>query len=100
MRRGRRACRVRHAGRDGRRRVWMTWQQEWIDRFYKSRPGWKDGTTEFHELCRAHAPLHARILEVGAGATNTTSAFLASLGELHGVDLADEIRGNVHLTAA
>jgi SAM-dependent methyltransferase len=79
------------------------WQDAWVDRFYRSRPGWQDGTTEFHELCRACLPPGAarpRILEVGAGPTNDTSAFLATLGELHGLDVDDEVRGNVHLKSA
>jgi SAM-dependent methyltransferase len=75
----------------------MRWQESWVDRFYRSRVGWRDGTTEFHELCRAHTAPGARILEVGAGPTNPTSAFLSSLGELHGLDVSDEARDNVHL---
>jgi SAM-dependent methyltransferase len=51
-------------------------------------------------MCREHAPPGARILEVGAGPTNATSAFLASLGEVHGVDVSDEVRGNEHLTSS
>ncbi len=47
--------------------------------------------------CREHAPPRARILEIGAGPTNPTSAFLSSLGELHGVDVSDEASENVHL---
>ena len=78
----------------------MTWQESWTNRFYRSRPGWTDGTTEFHALCRAHVPTKARILEVGAGPTNSTSAFLASLGEVHGVDVDAEVLTNVHLASS
>jgi 2-polyprenyl-3-methyl-5-hydroxy-6-metoxy-1,4-benzoquinol methylase len=78
----------------------VSWQEDWINRFYRRRPGWKDGTTEFHALCEANAPPYARILEVGAGPTNPTSAFLASLGELHGVDVDAEVRGNIHLKSS
>ncbi len=78
----------------------MSWRKRWVDRFYRSRAGWKDGTTEFHELCRAHAPYKAHILEIGAGPTNKTSAFLAELGELHGVDISGEVHGNMHLKTA
>lgn len=69
-----------------------------MDRFYRSRPGWVDGTTAFHELVRTHAPPGAVIAEIGAGPTNPTSAFLASLGAVHGIDASDEVHGNVHLT--
>ena len=75
----------------------MSWQDAWVDRFYRSRPHWKDGTTEFHELCASLIQKNAKILEIGAGPTNPTSAFLATLGELHGVDVSDEVHGNVHL---
>jgi SAM-dependent methyltransferase len=75
----------------------MTWQEAWTDRFYRSRPGWQDGTSEFHELCREHAPPGVRILEVGAGPSNPTSAFLATLGELDGIDVSEEVRSNKHL---
>jgi ubiquinone/menaquinone biosynthesis C-methylase UbiE len=78
----------------------MTWQESWTRRFYRSRPGWLDGTAEFHSLCRSCAPPSARILEVGAGPTNATSAFLATLGAVHGVDVSDEVRGNVHLASS
>jgi SAM-dependent methyltransferase len=71
-----------------------------MDRFYRSRPGWTDGTSQFYELCRRIAPQGARILEVGAGPTNPTSAFLATLGEVHGVDVDDEVRGNAHLASS
>ncbi len=55
----------------------------------------------FHEsFCRPHAPPAARILEVGAGPTNATSRFLSALGEVHGVDVGDEVRGNVYLKTA
>ncbi len=75
----------------------MAWQRAWMDRFYRSRPGWIDGTKSFHELVRTHAPPRATIAEIGAGPTNPTSAFLASLGEVHGIDASDEVHGNVHL---
>jgi SAM-dependent methyltransferase len=79
----------------------MAWQDAWLERYYRSRPGWRDGTTVFHEdLCRRHAPANAHILEVGAGPTNKTSRFLTSLGEVHGVDVSDEVRGNAHLKTA
>lgn len=77
-----------------------SWQDVWLDRFYRARPGWRDGTTEFHEICRALVPKGGRILEVGAGPTNTTSAFLATLAELHGIDVDDEVRTNADVAAS
>src|SRR5580658_6480760 len=75
----------------------MAWQKAWLERFYYSRPGWQNGTAQFHAICASLAKPGIRILEIGAGPTNPTSAYLASLGELHGVDVSDEVRGNVHL---
>jgi SAM-dependent methyltransferase len=78
----------------------MGWQDAWMDRFYRSRPGWIDGTTAFHALCRDAAPDGAKILEVGSGPSNSTSAFLSTLGEVHGIDVDEEVHGNVHLTSS
>jgi SAM-dependent methyltransferase len=78
----------------------MSWQERWLDRFYRSQPRWIDGTTEFHRLCARHIATGARILEIGAGPPNPTSAFLSSLGELHGVDPGAEIRSNGALAQA
>jgi SAM-dependent methyltransferase len=79
----------------------VTWQENYVDRFYKSRDGWLDGTTEFHELCRRLAPSGSpKILEVGSGPSNPTSHFLASLGELHGLDVSEEVKTNEALKSA
>jgi SAM-dependent methyltransferase len=78
----------------------VRWQERWTERFYRGRPGWVDGTTAFHALVRDHAPPGTRILEVGAGPSNPTSAFLATLGQVHGVDVSDEVHGNVHLASS
>lgn len=78
----------------------MNWQRAYVKRFYESRPGWMDGTSEFHELCRASIPLGSKILEIGAGPSNQTSQFLATLGTVHGWDPSDEVRGNNALETA
>jgi hypothetical protein len=49
-------------------------------RYYYSRPEFVDGTTEFHRLCAKFIPVGERVLEIGPGPTNATSAFLASRG--------------------
>jgi SAM-dependent methyltransferase len=77
----------------------MTWQQRWNEHFYSGRPDWVDGTTEFHHLCRSQLRGGA-IVEIGAGPTNATSAFLATLGTVHGIDVSDEVEGNAHLAEA
>jgi SAM-dependent methyltransferase len=77
----------------------MSWQQAYLDRFYGS-PDHIDGTTEFHAMCAAHIASGSSILEVGAGPSNPTSQYLASLGRLSGVDVDPAVRSNVHLAEA
>jgi ubiquinone/menaquinone biosynthesis C-methylase UbiE len=72
----------------------MSWQQRYLERFYLNRNGWVDGTTEFHRLCAGIIKKGTKILEIGAGPTNRTSDFLATLGELHAVDIDAEVKNN------
>jgi len=62
------------------------WQERYLARFYDRERGWVDGTTEFHQLCEAAIGREKLILEVGAGPSNPTSRFLATLGKVHGLD--------------
>jgi SAM-dependent methyltransferase len=78
----------------------VTWQERYKARFYNRDQGWIDGTTEFHQLCAAHIPRGGRILEVGAGPSNPTSEFLATLGELHGIDPDPAVAQNKSLRTA
>jgi SAM-dependent methyltransferase len=77
-----------------------TWQKRYLHRLYNSRPGWISGTDEFHELCRSVIPPNGRILEIGAGPSNKTSRFLATLGELHGADPDSAVHDNDALVSA
>lgn len=70
------------------------WHERYTDRFYYLRPGFKGGTEEFHDLCSAYIARGSKILEIGAGPSNPTSRFLATLGELHGVDPDPEVTTN------
>jgi SAM-dependent methyltransferase len=63
-------------------------------RYYRSKPGYLGGTEEFHHLCAKNLAGGTRILEIGAGPANPTTAFLAALGPVTGVDVSDELRGN------
>ena len=78
----------------------MSWQEAYHRRFYDRSKGWIDGTREFHDLCAEAPPTGGRFLELGAGPTNRTSSFLASLGELHGLDPDPDLRNNAALTSA
>ncbi len=53
-----------------------SWQERYADRFYRSRPGWKDGTTEFYDLCSGAIRSGSKILDVGAGPTNQAGVFV------------------------
>jgi SAM-dependent methyltransferase len=64
------------------------------DRYYYKRPGFENGTVTFHALCKRLVPRDSSILEIGAGPSNETSDFLATLGHLHGVDISEEVRQN------
>lgn len=79
----------------------MDWQTDCINRYYRSRPGWLDGTQEFHALCRRHVPDRAKVLEIGPGSGGQTSGFLAGFaGSLTGLDLDERVKQNPHLTEA
>jgi SAM-dependent methyltransferase len=71
-----------------------------FERYYYSNPGFLNGTSEFHDLIASFARRDCRILEIGAGPSNKTSRFLASLGPLTGVDPSDEVLGNDALVQA
>jgi SAM-dependent methyltransferase len=77
-----------------------TWQERWLDRWYRERPNWSNGTEEFHNLCAANIPRGSTLLEVGAGPTNKTSAFLASIGPTDGIDVDPDVKTNRDLRAA
>jgi ubiquinone/menaquinone biosynthesis C-methylase UbiE len=71
-----------------------SWREQYLERFYKGRPGWLNGSEEFHDLVRATIRPGAKILEIGSGPSNASSRFLATLGELHGVDITPELLEN------
>lgn len=79
----------------------MSWQQNYLDRFYSRLSGWTDGTTEFHQLCAAVIPSNgSAILEIGSGPSNPTSRFLSSIGRLQGIDVDPDILTNDALESA
>lgn len=73
-----------------------TWQRQVLDKYYYKRPGWKNGTTQFHELIGQYAISDADILEIGAGPSNGTTALLAGLGTVTGLDIDPAVRENTH----
>ncbi|MBV8732048.1 MAG: methyltransferase domain-containing protein [Acidobacteriia bacterium] len=71
-----------------------------FERYYYAKPAFLNGTAEFHNMIAGVARPNARILEIGAGPSNKTSRFLASLGALTGVDVSDEVLANDALARA
>jgi len=71
-----------------------------MTRFYNQERGWLDGTAEFHALCKNVCTPPCQLLEVGAGPSNGTSRFLATLGELHGLDPDPDVKRNDALTTS
>ena len=74
------------------------WQDRYDAIFFNRAKGWIDGTAEFHAACAQFA--RGKLLEVGAGPTNPTSNFLATLGELHGLDPDPDVLTNSALVSA
>jgi SAM-dependent methyltransferase len=64
------------------------------DEYYYNRPGFEDGTSSFHALCRQTIATNGDILEIGAGPSNPTSDYLAGLGRLKAVDVSHEVLDN------
>ena len=55
----------------------MSWQEEYTNRYYRSRPGWKDAKDEFFDLIRSEVDPSATVLDLGAGPVNPTTLFLS-----------------------
>jgi ubiquinone/menaquinone biosynthesis C-methylase UbiE len=64
------------------------------EKHYHSRPDFIDGTKLFHRLCASHTPHGGKILEIGAGPSNPTSDYFATLGSLSGLDVSPEVANN------
>jgi SAM-dependent methyltransferase len=71
-----------------------------FDRYYWSKPDFRNGTEQFHALCAANLARGGALLEIGAGPSNATSDYLATLGPLTGLDVSEEVRGNTALAEA
>lgn len=77
----------------------MGWYENAVDRWYRSRPGWKTGRAEFFEMILAHTS-GGTCLEIGPGPENTTSRWLASVfGRVDGLDIDPDALRNPHLAA-
>ena len=77
-----------------------TWQEKVLDKYYRSRTGWTDGTTQFHELVAEALPGNCRILEIGAGPGSRTTQFLSTLGVVTGLDIDPDVAKNPYCDSA
>jgi len=79
----------------------MSWQNDYYERFYCRNSDWMDGTTEFHSLCKRHISEKSKVLEIGAGPSNKTSAFLLKISKLLvGLDVDEAVKENNSLSRA
>ena len=83
----------------------MTWQNRYMARFYPADRGFTTGTRDLWALCSANSCKspdrdRVRILEVGAGPDNQTTEFLATLGDVHGIDMDPAVLTNRALSHA
>jgi SAM-dependent methyltransferase len=78
----------------------VSWRERAKKRFYDPAGGWIDGTDEFHALLAGAVEAPRRILEIGAGPSNPSSRFLATLGQVTGLDVDPDVRTNTDLARA
>jgi SAM-dependent methyltransferase len=78
--------------------IQKAWQESYLERFYPQTSWRRDGTRDFFQILRQHCS--GKILEIGAGPSNNTSDYLKTLGELHGIDVDDEVLDNTALETA
>jgi len=77
-----------------------SWQDRYFSHFYHDKPNYVDGTAEFYDLIATYCSPGSQILEIGAGPSNRTSRFLASLGTVHGIDPDPDVLTNDALESA
>ena len=75
-----------------------TWQEEYMQRYYRSKPGWIDGTKQFFDMIGRIVPADAEVLELGPGPTNACSDFLhRTFAAVDGLDIDEDIKNNPSL---
>ncbi len=68
------------------------WLEAYTDRFYRSRPGWKELQEHWTDLLDLHISKEDRVLELGPGPANAGSEHTASLArQLVGLDIDPEV---------
>jgi len=77
-----------------------SWQHKLLNKYYYGRENWRDGSTQFHHLIERFVEPGSRILELGAGASNSTTEFLSSLGTVVGLDIDSDVKSNRYCAEA
>jgi ubiquinone/menaquinone biosynthesis C-methylase UbiE len=68
--------------------------QHLFQKYYYSKPGYAGGTKPFHDICASKIRSGSKILEIGAGPSNPTTAALSRIGSVTGVDVDPAVREN------
>ena len=69
--------------------------------FYSSKPDWKNGSQEYHDLLRSYINDSSKVLEIGAGPTNPSTRLLSEISSVvDGIDIDIRIRENADLNKA
>ena len=75
-----------------------SWQDRYLERFYRGRRGWVNGTEKFHQFIAEHLRGADRVLELGPGPSGVTTRFLRSRFALvDGLDVDEAARANTSL---
>jgi len=78
-----------------------SWQEKYVDRFYRNRPGYVSYHEEWLGLLDRSIEKNSVIVDLGAGPTNDTTRFLSDrAASLIGVDVDPEVMENRYLDDA
>lgn len=79
----------------------MSWQNDYLNRYYYRRPDYEGGTDTYFAMIRRHVPASATVLELGCGPTNPVSQFLSqSFAAVDGLDISHACKQNEYLREA
>src|SRR5580698_4120420 len=77
------------------------WRRIYIQRYYESKPGWKEHFQYWLDLIIPRVARESTILEIGGGPIDSTTQILRPYAKrLVGLDVDPVIRGNSFLDAA
>lgn len=73
----------------------MNWRENYLRRYYTSRPGWRDGSAEFLAMIDRYLRPGKNVLELGCGVANAVTEYLHDrAGAVDGLDVDPEARSN------